>query len=48
MERHFKMEEQPLTFETLEELARKSPRRVVPMIGADLTFQQQGEFELSE
>ncbi len=47
MERHFKFAEQPMTFEMLEELSRTSPRRTVDMIGADLTFTQQGEFKLS-
>ncbi len=47
MERHFKIAEQPLTFETLEELSRTSPRRVVDMMGGQLTFTQQGEFKLS-
>ena len=48
MERHFLMGERPLTFEELEEKSRNNPRRVVQMRGAELTFTQQGEFELSE
>ncbi len=48
MERHFKLDEQPLTFEMLEELSRKSPRQVVKMQAGELTFRQQGEFSLSK
>ena len=48
MERHFAVHERPLTFEELVEMSRRNPREVVKMVGGELTFQQQGEFEFSK
>ena len=43
LERHFKIGDSPLTFETLIEMSRTSPRRMVDMMRDELTFTEQGE-----
>ena len=48
MERHFLIGERPLTFEELVEMSRRNPRKIVRMMGGELMFTQQGEFELSK
>lgn len=47
MQRHFKVDERPLTFEELIELSRRTPSREVPMASGELTFNEQGEFSLN-